>query len=184
MHITKEKLYQYLFYFLVLSFLGWVFETISVWIFTGNFTDRGYFFVRPILWGMPIIEMYGIGGLLILVFFENKSHNNIRIFVYGLIMMTLFELVASYWCQYIIHQTFWSYNNEFLNFQGRICLKSSLAWGFLSLIAVRCFEPFLFKLNKKCNEKKFYYIIITILIAYVVICGMTKYVFYPEVNNH
>lgn len=195
----KDKIYQLLTYFLVFSFFGWVFETLAVYVLSGKLTDRGYFFIGPrfsnyivgldhtklswvpIVWGLPAIEMYGFGGLLIVVALRRFKDRILPLFVFGALLMTLFELLGSYWCEYILHHEYWNYNHEFLNFQGRICLQSTIAWGVLSVFVIQFIEPATARLYTRIKKFRHYRIVILNLTVYMIICALIKYVFFKSI---
>jgi uncharacterized membrane protein len=182
------------FAFLICAFLGWVFETSVVWRETGKFTDRGYLMsvaalgryfpvLRdtplignfPVVFGLPIIEMYGFGGVIILATFRHMRNHPVRIFFSGTVLLTLFELVSSYFCSYVLRHDYWSYASDLLNFQGRICLRSSIAWGMLSVVTIEVLHPFLEELYAHERRRKYFKVVVTLLMVYAVICGALKY---------
>lgn len=190
----KVDIYRIMTFFLVCGFLGWIFETTAVFIETGELTDRGYLFIGKslssyfpflagitlfrklkLLWGVPIIEIYGLGGLIIYILLDRFKWSNIEIFFYGMISMTLFELLGSYYCTIILHRTLWDYSNDFLNFQGRICLRSALAWGFLCLLMKKIIIPFFENLYRKKSVERKFRVVVTFLTIYTIICGVLKY---------
>ena len=110
----KINIYSIFSYFIICAFLGWIFETTAVLIQTGHLTDRGLLFIQknfsyyfpflksmpfiknvPLVWGLPIIEIYGLGGSIIVFSFRKLKNKPIIIFFTGMILMTLFELMAS-----------------------------------------------------------------------------------------
>lgn len=182
------------FAFLVCAFLGWVFETTVVWRETGKFTDRGYLMAVetlghyfpglrgtpiignfPVILGLPIIEIYGFGGIIILATFRTWRDHPVRIFCFGTVLLTLFELVSSYFCSYVVHHDYWNYNSDLINFQGRVCLRSSLAWGILSVVTIEVLDPFLEELYTHERRRKYFKVVVTVLMVYAVICGLLKY---------
>lgn len=140
-------IYYILFIFLFCSIIGWVFETVSVAISTHKMTERGYLFVLdplphyfpsladvpllknvPLILGLPMIEIYGFGAVVSIFGFRKLANHPVWLFLTGMAVLTLFELLGSYFCTGVLHKTYWDYSGQFLNFQGRICLMSSLAW--------------------------------------------------------
>jgi Predicted membrane protein len=168
----KAAFYKMCFYFFSFGFIGWIFETISIIFTDGKLMNRGFLFVRetfPFVWGLPIIAMYGVGGLIISLVFKKYRHFPIKIFFLSIALMTLFELLVSYLCDFLFHQPYWVYRDAF-NFDGRISLMSSIMWGFLSLVTVSFVEPRIDKIYQKVRESKFFKIITYILLVYLVIC--------------
>lgn len=195
--LKKVDIYSLFTYFIICAFFGWIFETMAVLIQTGRLTDRGYLFVQkplsyyfiflknipfirdiPVVWGLPIIEMYGVGGIIVVFLFGHLKNRPVILFFMGMVFMTFFELATSYLCDYVLHRSFWDYSKEFLNFQGRICLRSSLVWGLLSVFAVKFLIPMLEFIYVDVKKIKHYKMIISIFIAYTFICAIYKYFFF------
>ena len=57
---TKEKIIDYIAYFFIYSFLGWIIETIYAFIIHGGFVKRGFLFG-------PICPIYGFGAVILLL---------------------------------------------------------------------------------------------------------------------
>ncbi|WP_265455180.1 putative ABC transporter permease [Enterococcus sp. HY326] len=198
--MKKRSLYDILFIFLVCGVLGWIFETLVVYFTQGIMTDRGYLFVMgrlpeylpflkgvPLLkdlhlvWGLPLIEMYGIGAVLISLFFDRYKKQPAKLFFTSMFGMTLFELLSSYLSSWLLHKTYWDYSKDFLNFQGRICLRSSIAWGVLSLAMIYFIDPFLDFIYGDFKKERNYKRIIVVLTVYAIICALTKYWWDPTI---
>ena len=116
-------------------------------------------------------------------FFGNLKDKPMKLFFTGMVAMTLFELAGSYLCTALLKVQYWNYSNNFMNYQGRICLQSSVAWGILSVIGVSIITP---RIDRQYNElqgKKSLKTSITILIIYVIFCAMTKYCLAPLVHR-
>lgn len=189
--MKKIDLYKVFVYFLVFSFLGWIYEVLVVFVISGELLNRGYLFVLdplgehipifskvaiigplPLVWGLPIIEMYGFGGLIIILSFRKFKNQKLKVFVYGIMLMTLYELLSSYFCTEVLGKGYWDYTNEFLNFQGRICLISSLAWGILSLVTMEFLKPLIGKLYHHLKVNKNFKRVVTIFFVYTIICAI------------
>lgn len=186
--------YSILSYFYSCAFIGWIFETTVVYLRTNHMTERGLFFINhnpgyyfpfinsipvlgnlPILWGLPIIEIYGIGGLIIVFAFGRLKKHPVVLFAIGMVSMTVFELLASYFCEIVLRHVYWNYATEFLNFEGRICLRSSIAWGALTVFAILVLKKWLERVYKKEKHVAHYRTIMTILAVYTVACMVLKY---------
>lgn len=184
----KEKenvLYLYLFYLLTLAFIGWVFETSAVFLETWDLTDRGYLFIsfidgHRIYWGLPAIDMYGIGGVIIIVLLEKYRNQYFKLFFYGMISMSIFEVIGSLWCEYVLHQIYWDYSNDFMNFYGRVCIRTALAWGVLSIVLIQLVLPCLKIIYNRWSMHKNFRKIIAVATIYFIFCGFLKYVVDPS----
>lgn len=186
--LKKIDFYKIFTYFLILSFAGWIFETLSVLFLDRKLTDRGLLFVNthfhiefsflkhiPFIWGLPIIPIYGFGGLIIVFCFKNLQKNIVLYFFVSMISMTLFELVSSYICYYMTNKQCWDYSNDFMNFQGRICLRSAIAWGILSIIVSKLMSPELRKVYSRLSSYIHYKIFLILTFIFLIFCSIVKY---------
>lgn len=129
--MKTEKLWIWLEYFLVFSFLGWVYESIWCSVIEQNrgFVNRGF------LTG-PYLPIYGIG--ICLIFFVLKKFritNGWMIFLTAVLIATVVELVGSFIMEGLTGSFAWDYTKDFGNFQGRIAVKPDMMFGFLTLLA-------------------------------------------------
>jgi len=190
--ITKkrEKLFEILFCFIACGIIGWIFETTVVLVETGVLTDRGILFISfignfPVIWGLPFILIYGVGGAVLIWGFKPLAKNLILLVVVSIISMTLFEYLAAVFCELVLGQKLWDYSNQFMNFQGRICLTSSLAWGVLSILAVKVLGPFFLKLYDKIEQKeakhiRAFHVIKILIVIYIFVCYLIRPVLFPD----
>jgi len=179
----KERIYEILFTLIFCGFVGWLFETIEVWIHFGTLTARGMLFISringfPILWGLPFILMYGIGGAVLIWCFKPLAKEPIKLFLVGTFVLTIFEYATSVFCEDVLGMKLWDYSKLFMNFQGRICISSSLAWGILSVISVKLLAPLFHQMYSKIENKKRLHIIIIAFMAFIIIC----YILRPFLN--
>lgn len=130
---TKEKT---ILYFLIYAFIGWCLETIYAYMVFGHFVKRGF------LYG-PICPIYGFGAILLIMNLRNVKGNNLVKFLVAMVVFTVFEFVASFVLEALFNQRWWDYTNEFMNFQGRICLSFSILWGVLGVLFVNYVHPFI-----------------------------------------
>ncbi len=184
--------------FLVSGFFGWLFEITTMYFLQGLISSRGLWFVYkeisyyfpfiesvPIVnkinlfWGLPIIVVYGFGGCLVSVFVKNH-HNNLYVFFVGMILLTLFELISSYFCEYILDMSLWDYSKEKINFQGRICLRASIAWGLISILCVRMLVPTGFQIYVRQRRINHYKVLTNMAIVYTIICIVYRYLFWGK----
>jgi len=175
----REQIFEILFTLVLCGIIGWAFETIEVWIHFGTLTARGIFFISrvhdfPIIWGLPYILMYGVGGAILIWCFKPLKNEPIRLFFIGMLVLTIFEYATSVLCEDLFGVTLWDYSNMFLNFQGRVCLRSSLAWGILSIVSVKLLGPLFHRLYSKVEFKFHIHFITIILLVYIIICYMLR----------
>lgn len=189
----KIDFYRIFLYFFLCGFIGWIIETTFIFFETGDLMARGLLFVGrklsyyfdfltnikfireiPLIWGLPLIEIYGFGGIIIFTTMEKFKNKKWQLFFIGTILMTSLELTTSYFIEYFFHQTLWDYSTEFLNFQGRICLRNSIIWGLLSVFSIKHLKPKIDKVYKKEEHLKKFKKIIIALAAYTFMCILLK----------
>lgn len=128
------KLYQWVAFFYIYCFFGWIWETSYVSIRKRQFVNRGF------LHG-PVIPIYGFGAISML-FLALPFRDNIPLaYFVGLVGATLLELFTGWAMESIFKVKYWDYSNQKFQYKGYICLSSSLFWGFLTVALVRWVHP-------------------------------------------
>ena len=130
----------YMIEFTVCALCGWLYEVGLELIVNHAYHDRGVLH-------LPLIPIYGFGGLLLLLVYRKKEYSSVFIFISSMIMTTLLELIASYPIEKVLGYLPWSYRTWFLNFDGRISLPSSIIFGLLSLLLMKVIHPLCRKLE-------------------------------------
>ena len=75
-------------------------------------------------------------------------HITIQILIYSFIA-TLLEYATSLILEKTFFLKLWDYSDEYLNLEGRICLKHSIIWGGLIILFIYFIHPFNVKMIKK-----------------------------------
>lgn len=134
-------------YFILLSFIGYLYETIAMTIWSGKFDNRGF------LYG-PIIPIYGIGAVLGTLIFNYwlTEATGIQIFLVGVFVSMLIEYPTHYILEKVFNQKWWDYTKAPLNINGRVCLPAALGFGIAALIIIKVFNPFLIPIINSINE--------------------------------
>ena len=136
--------YQLAWLFVIYSFLGWCVEVIYHAVTWGEVTNRGFL-------NGPVCPVYGFGvvsvfALINLIQPEGTQMSDLLVYVFGVILATLIELVAGWLLDICFHARWWDYSKQPFNFRGYICLEFSLIWGFAILFVVRIFQKYIDKL--------------------------------------
>lgn len=121
---------EWLLMFYIYCFFGWCFESAFVSLRTGHPVNRG--FMRA-----PFLPLYGSGAMLLLIISRPFGDNVVLIFISGCIGATLLELFTGMVMEHLFKIKYWDYSNQRFNFKGHICLTSTIAWGFLTLLLTR-----------------------------------------------
>ncbi|MDE5907916.1 MAG: hypothetical protein K2H52_04110 [Lachnospiraceae bacterium] len=118
---------QWLFFFYFYCFFGWIFESTFVSVKSKKFVNRG--FMRG-----PFLPIYGSGAIMMLVVSMPFQDNIFLTYVAGCIGATALELVTGVAMEALFKVRYWDYSNQRFNFKGHICLSSTIAWGFLTIL--------------------------------------------------
>lgn len=138
--------------FFVYAFCGWLIEFSFYGITNGIFVNRGFLH-------LPILPIYGFGGIAITILFR-KNQNNV--FIKSAIIVSVLEYITSLILEDIYGIRWWNYSNNPLNIEGRICLLNSLMFGLGGYLIAKFISPYLdLKLNKK--NRKVMFVIATII---------------------
>lgn len=127
---------RYYLYFMLYSFFGWIWENIFMLIVDGTFQERGFLHI-------PICTIYGFGMFLILFLFYKKNYRWITIFFCSVFLTGVLEFLTSWEMEKLFHRIWWDYSGWVFNFQGRISLLTSLAFGIVSILVVKWIHPLL-----------------------------------------
>lgn len=125
---------QWVLLFFFYCFCGWVWESCYVSARQRRWVNRGF------LQG-PLLPIYGSGAILIL-FVTLPVENDLRlVWLLGMLAATVLEYVVGDVMERIFHVRYWDYSSQRCNLNGHICLTSSIAWGFFSILLVRYLHP-------------------------------------------
>ena len=132
--INGIDLYHMINWFIIYSFLGWVWETFYVSIKQGEFINRGFI-------SGPFCTIYGCGAIAVYTILKPAEGNLFILFFGGIVVATLLEYFTAVLMESIFHTSWWDYSDKKFNFQGRICLGASLGWGVFTVILFRVLHP-------------------------------------------
>ena len=120
---------QWLMFFYIYCFFGWCFESTYVSLKNKKLVNRGFL-------NGPYLPLYGSGAISVLFTALPFRENPVWVYVAGALTATLLEYVTGVVMEAVFKVRYWDYSNQKFNFQGHICLSSTIAWGFLSLAMV------------------------------------------------
>lgn len=125
---------QWLLFFFLYCFLGWVWESCYVSTRQRRWVNRGF------LHG-PLLPIYGFGAVIILWATLPVRGSLPLIFLLGMLAATALEYVTGAAMEALFKVRYWDYSKQPFNLNGYICLTSSLAWGAFSILLVRFLHP-------------------------------------------
>jgi uncharacterized membrane protein len=137
--MLPEKLLSYFLYFSIMAFSGWIIETIY-----RSFTEKK--FVNAGFLSGPFLPIYGFGTVIMtFINTEVQKFPLILSWVITVLSPTMLEYFASWIMEKIFKLKLWDYRDEPLNLNGRVCLKFSIIWAFLSVVHILIIQPRIFK---------------------------------------
>ena len=128
--MQSYHLTQWVLFFFIYSFIGWVWECCFVSVRKRRWVNRGF------LYG-PMLPIYGFGALAVLISTIRVRDSIPLIFLFGMVGATLLEYVTGAVMERLFNVKYWDYSNQKFNLNGYICLTSSLGWGLFSVLLVK-----------------------------------------------
>ena len=132
MHVYSAGQWVLLFFFY--CFCGWVWESCYVSVCQRHWVNRG--FLRG-----PLLPIYGSGAIIILFATLPVAGNLWLVWLLGMLAATALEYVTGDMMERLFKVRYWDYSQHKFNLNGHICLSSSIAWGFFSILLVRFIHP-------------------------------------------
>ena len=127
--IKSLDAYHFFALFAIYSMVGWLIESIYMSICNRKVTNRG--FARG-----PFCPIYGVGCIGAYILFSPFKGRYWIIYILGCVTATLFEFVVGKAMIKYMGELWWDYKDKPFNYQGIICLESTLAWGIYALVVV------------------------------------------------
>ena len=191
--IAGMTYYQIAAYFLIYSFLGWCLEVVYQAIKRGKVINRGFL-------NGPVCPVYGFGVIAVFALTKtvlpnlyamseermsagSEAGELIILFLMGMILTTLIELIAGWLLDVCFHARWWDYSNVPLNFKGYICLPFSIIWGVAIVFVVKVVQPLMEKGSTFNEPTQAGWIIMAILyviyvadfiVTVLIVAGMNK----------
>lgn len=126
--------WQWMLVFYLYSALGWCFESTVVSLQQRRFVNRG--FLRG-----PMLPIYGFGATMLLHVSLPLYGRPVMLFLASMATATVFEYAVGLVMEKLFRVKYWDYSAHRFQFQGRICLQSSLCWGVLGVLLARVIHP-------------------------------------------
>lgn len=157
----KFDLFEILTYFIIYSVLGWIMESTVRSVSERRIINTGF------LKG-PCCPIYGIGAIIMFLFFNSFEDKPIILFFLAIIILTLWEYLVGVLLEKLFNTKYWDYSNQKFNFQGRICLVNSICWGILGVAFTKYIHPFVQNIISKVDKNVLVYIISIFSIVFLV----------------
>lgn len=90
---------------------------------------------------MPMLPIYGFGAIIMLLLTLPFPGNYPVQFCLGIIGPTILEYFTGWGMEKLFKMRYWDYSNQKFNLNGYICLTSSIAWGFFTILMTHFLHP-------------------------------------------
>lgn len=127
--IFGTDVYHLIAAFIIYSMLGWLVESVYMSFCNRKLTNRG--FGRG-----PFCPIYGFGGVVGYLLLSPLSGHYIQLYFTGAFLATTFEYLVGRLMLKMFGEVWWDYHEKPCNYQGIICLESTIAWGFYAIIII------------------------------------------------
>lgn len=125
--VYGTDLYHVIQWFILYSFLGWLVESVYMSFCNRKLTNRGFTF-------SPFCPIYAVGALSVYAILRPIAYNYFLLYFAGAAVATILEYVTAVIMQNTLGNVWWDYNEKPFNYKGILCLESTVAWGFYTLI--------------------------------------------------
>ena len=120
----------------------------------------------------PLLTLYGTGAVMVYLILRPFEANVWALYFGGVIVATVLEYVRVL-METIFHAHWWDYSNQKFNFQGKICLSSSIAWGFFTLGLFYILQPIAVKVVNLVSDTTGEIIVSVVTVCYLVDFGFS-----------
>jgi len=128
-----ELLYWF-FFFIIYSFIGWLYESTLCSITGKKLVNRGFL-------NGPICPVYGFGALLVILTFYGDSMDILPLFLSSIVLTTLVEYVTAVILEKLFNAKWWDYSGRPFNIHGRVYLLGALVFATLSVLVIKYLHP-------------------------------------------
>ena len=131
---------EYFVYFIIYSFIGWIYETCYCTIHDKTWQNRGF------LYG-PCIPLYGVGATITQLLFIEIPFSPLHNASYPIIFVicAFGSFVLEYGTSFVLEKKFnarwWDYSEFPLNINGRVCLIFTMCFGVAGILVAHLIAP-------------------------------------------
>ncbi len=137
MKIFGMELYYFTLWFFAFSLFGYILECIVLTI-----EQKRLILNRGFTHG-PFCIIYGFGAVGGYLLLKPICHNLVLLFICSSLLATVMELITSWAMIRLFGSFWWDYSQKAFNYKGRICLETSIGWGFLGIIFFYFLDAFM-----------------------------------------
>ena len=166
--LALEKVFLW---FLLYSFVGWLWETVLNIVMKKRFVDRG------ILNG-PICPIYGFGALLAIYALPGE-HSVVAIFLSSGVLCCTLEYFTSWAIEKLFHMRLWDYSGKPFNINGRVYLNGFLFFAAGCTVVKLWVQPHIMDMLNAIDPRTITLLAVALLVvlladAAVTLAGLTS----------
>jgi len=109
-----KSITQYIFFFFLGAFLGYLWEVLLFYVQDGVFCNRGF------LYG-PWLPVYGVGAVLMLLILRRFQKHPVKVFFLAVLLGSFVELFIGWFLAQVFHLRYWDYHDYPLQLGGYVC---------------------------------------------------------------
>ena len=151
---------QTIVWFFIYAFIGWVMECIVIRREKGIWENRGFA-------KLPFCIIYPFGAIAVYELLSPIADNIVALYISGAIIATTIEYITAKVMLMLFGEFWWDYKNKFMNYQGIICLESTVGWGLLTVFFFKFMNRYVTIGVSRIPWRIANTIAITLLVAYI-----------------
>lgn len=125
---------NYIWFFIIYSFLGWCIEVTFHGVTQGKFVNRGFL-------NGPVCPIYGFGMVILLYFLSPITDNLALLFIGSVVLTSTLEFITGFILEKFFQDKWWDYSDMPYNIKGYISLSFSLIWGLGAVFIINIIHP-------------------------------------------
>lgn len=129
-----EIFFNYVLMFFLFSMMGWAGEATYRSLGEQKIINTGFLFG-------PMCPIYGTGALVFEICLAPLKQYWWLVLILGMVLADFVEYFTSLIMEKLFNARWWDYTDEFMNLNGRICLKHTTYWGIASMVFVYFVSP-------------------------------------------
>ncbi len=138
------KIVNYVLMYFLYSALGWTVESTYRSLgetYRARKTTKEKKIINSGFLNGPLCPIYGAGAMVFEILLTPFKKHWWAVLLLGMVFADIVEYVTSVLMEKLFHARWWDYSDEFMNLNGRICLKHTIYWAVFSLVYVYMVAP-------------------------------------------
>lgn len=140
------KIHNNLWYFIIFSLLGLIFEFILYLIMNKTVGARGVYLG-------PLCFIYGITALIMIKLLEPLNHTRAKLLIVSILLVSMIQYIVSFILECSYSAKLWDYSGITANLNGRVCLLYSIIAGLIMAIFIKYIKKHTDKIINKFKGK-------------------------------